>query len=918
MKHIDTSPLINEDAFTLQIRNIFDGNHQDMYLANFKDIYVQTHQNAFLEVKKRLDQAPYFSGNILAKLMAEYTDILTKNLYEFSLRYLRYETIEDPLTLVAVGGYGRFEMAPFSDVDILFLLPSSEKACHQEIITFMLHFLWDLKYKVGYSVRNVKETIDQCLTDNTICTSLLDARYIAGNKLLFKELSQKYENKVRISKYIRKFISDKLHEREAHHERTGGSRFLLEPNIKEGKGGLRDMQTLIWLNKFTYGYGDIKALEKHKIISAKDKKRYQRSYRFMWTLRFWMHMENGRATELLSFDLQKQISQKMGYWDTPRQKGVERLMRHVFLRATEVGWLTTVICSQLEEDNQKSAAKQEGHLLSKKQQSLGLFLQNGRLNHHNGYEWILENSLNIMILFNESQKANRFIHPDLLRAVRQNSSRMTQLRENKKAINIFWEILLSPQAAQTLRIMGETGVLSRFIPAWGPIKCQMQYNMYHRYTTDEHTIMALHEYHQLRQLQLKDEIGWVSEIIQQIDADSQIMPIALFLHDIAKGRKEDHSLLGAELALNICSRLNLDDDKTEIVSWLIKYHLYMSDIAFRRDLDDEKTIDKFLKIVTTPEQLRYLTLLTICDIRAVGPDTWNDWKSRLLQKLFVRVSARISGQSHKSLMREEIAVAQYYLHDKLLRDNWREDEIMKIAEITTAAWWLGFSLQAQYHHAQILRCFKKGDVKVHFHSNEDENVTEMTTLALDKKGLFVDIAGALALSNVNIMEARAVTLNNGVILDVFTFTDLNDCLISDSLKLNRIKDKVLKALKGKINWPQEQKKIRKVLPTIEGKKYEYFDAYTQVRIPSNASTSATVIEVRAIDRPGLLYDVSKAILAQNLQIISARIATYGEKAVDVFYVKDEAGLMITSKKRLEMLQKNILSALMKEHTLRAI
>ncbi len=911
MKHLDTSSLIDEKSFRLKIKAIFDGQDKQSYQDELKEIYRQSHKEALGEVRLRLEKSPYFSGHVLARLMAEYTDILIQNLYDFTLRYLGYNKQPHILSLVAVGGYGRSEMAPFSDIDILFLTTEKEEDIHEEIISFMLRFLWDLKFKLGYSVRNVKEAIEQSFADNTICTSLLDARYITGCPSLYADFETQYQKNRQEPKNIRKFIADKLTEREKRHERMGGSRFLLEPNIKEGKGGLRDMQTLLWLNKFAYGYDDIDSLEQHKILSGKDKKRYQRAYRFIWMLRFWMHMENGRATELLSFDLQRQMSQKMGYWDTVRQKGVERLMRHVFLRATEVGWLTTVICAQLEENNQKMADEDQGLYLSKEQQSLGLFLQNGRVNHKQGASWIIEEPLNIMILFREAQKTGRSIHPDLLRAVRQNSSRMTQLRFEPQAIEIFWDILRSPLAASSLRIMGEIGILSRFIPAWGPIKCQMQYNMYHRYTTDEHTIMALSEYHKIRQLKLKNEIPWATEVIQQIDENSQIMPLSLLLHDIAKGRKEDHSILGAKLALNICARLGLDSESTQMVSWLTRYHLYMSDVAFRRDLDDEKTIDEFLKIVTTPEQLRYLTLLTICDIRAVGPDIWNDWKSKLLQKLFVRASARISGQSHNSLMREEIAVAQYYLHEKLIKDHWSEDEIQKIAHITTPAWWLGFNLHAQYEQAQILRHFKKGDIKVHFRQNESQNVTEMTSLALDKKGLFSDIAGALALSHVNIMEARAVTLNNGVILDVFTFTDLRGCLVTDEAKIKRIEKKVIQALKGEINWQNEYKKIRPVLPTHEGQKYAHFDANTQVTIPLNASTSATVIEVKTIDRPGLLFDVSKAILEQNLQIISARIATYGERVVDIFYVKNEAGLMITSPKQIKRVEQAILSVLVK-------
>lgn len=905
MKHLNASPLTNEAQLNQAIDGLIKEKEVDKnaLIALLK----QNRVDAMADLKLRLQETPYFSGDVFAKLMADYTDIIVKTIYRITLLHLGYDEKKADLSLVALGGYGRGEMAPYSDIDLLFLIPRSEKKHHQEIIRYMLLILWDLNLKVGQSVRNINECIQLSLTDNTICTALLDARLITGCTKIYAKFEAQYEQKVR-NKHARIFIADKLEERDTRHQRLGDLRFLLEPNIKEGKGGLRDMQTLIWLNKFTYGYKNIDEMEEAGILTNKDKRRYQRSYRFIWTVRFWMHLCSKRANEQLTFDLQKRLATEMGYWDTPRLLGVERLMRHLFLRFSEVGWLTTVVCSQLEEANQKKPVEEGGHLLSKNQQAMGFTLKNGRLSHQDGSAWITEDPINIMQIFKEAQISNRFIHPDLLREIRQHSSRMTQLQNNQKAIDIFWDILRAPNGANIVRTMGILGVLSRFIPAWGPIKCQMQYNMYHHYTTDEHTIIALSEYHKIRMGEYRNSMPWVYELTQQIDPASKIMPIAILLHDIAKGRKEDHSILGAEIALDICPRLGLNDEQTQLVSWLVRYHLYMSNMSSRRDLDDERTIDEFISHVSTPEQLRYLTLLTVCDIRAVSPTTWTDWKSGLLRKLFVRASARISGQSHRSLQREEIAVAQYQLHNKLIEDGWSEEEIQKLAEITTPSWWLGFNSRAQYFHSKLLRNHDGQEIKVQIRANPALGVNEMIVIAPDQKGLFTKIAGALAMSNTNIVDVRAVTLNNSLVLDAFTFTDLMGGIIEDEHKIERIKNTVVKALSGGVDWAKEAQKFAATIPTQNGRKYEHFEDYARVIIPKNASSSATVIEVTGRDRPGFLFDIAKAILHFNLQITTARIATYGEKVVDIFYVKDQSGLPIQSQSQLDTIQAGLLKA----------
>ncbi|MFV0431945.1 MAG: [protein-PII] uridylyltransferase [Alphaproteobacteria bacterium] len=908
MKHIDNTALVDIEQLKADIETIIDQKNKEEYCRDeLLSLLKDNRKQALDEVKLRLKKTPYFTGDVFAQLMADYTDVIVKHIYYIALAHFDYHIDKIDLSLIAVGGYGRREMAPYSDIDLLFLIPKGEKKYHQEIIGYILHFLWDLNLKVGQSVRNINEAITLSLEDNTICTTLLDARLVTGSQDIFQKFTTEYQSKV-VAKKKREFIAEKLLERDKRHTRTGGSRFLLEPNIKEGKGGLRDMQALVWLNKFAYGYQNIEEMQQADILSAKDKRRYQRAYRFIWTIRFWMHLLSKRANEQLTFDLQKQIATEMGYWDTPRLLGVERLMRHLFLRFSEVGWLTAITCSQLEEANQKRPTEEGGHLLSKEQQAEGFILKNGRLSHQDAGSWIIEKPINIMRIFKESQISNRFIHPELLYAVRQNSSKMTQLQNEPEAIKIFWEILTAPNGASTLRNMGLLGVLSRFIPAWGPIKCQMQYNMYHHYTTDEHTIVALDEYHKIQKGDYKDKMPWVSELTQQIPLTSKIMPITILLHDIAKGREEDHSILGAEMALDICPRLGLNEGQTELVSWLVRYHLYMSDVSSRRDLDDEKTIDSFIQNVSTPEQLRYLTLLTICDIRAVSPNTWTEWKGNLLRKLFVRAAARISGQSHRSLQREEIATAQYQLHNRLINDAWNEEEIQKLAEIATPSWWLGFSEEAQYFHANLLKGHNGKDIKIHMGDGLSSVVNEMTVIAPDQRGLFAKIAGALAISNTNIVDARAVTLKNGLILDSFRFTDVLGNFITSEAKLQRIKDNVHKALLNQMDWQKESQKFAATLPTQEGKKYTHFSDYARVNIPKNASSSATVVEVTGRDRPGFLFDITKVLMQFNLQIITARIATYGEKVVDVFYIKDRAGLTIDSQSQLQTLKEALLKA----------
>ena len=817
----------------------------------------------------------------------------------------------EKISLVAIGGYGRGELAPYSDVDIMFLIPYKETPYSEQIIEFILYTLWDMGLKVGHSTRSIDDVIRLSKDDITIRTSVLDSRWLWGDQVLYQNLIDRFKSDV-IEGSGPKFVEFKLKERNLRHNRMGDSRYVVEPNIKEGKGGLRDLQTLYWLVKYLFGISVFEQLLEIGIITQQDLKRYNKAYKFLWTVRCHIHFLSKRADERLSFDIQKAIGERMLYTDRAGTSGVERFMKHYFLIAKDVGDLTRVLCAVLEEQ-QKSKGLFKINMglatLRRRNKIDGFNDEKGRINVIDK-EAFKASPIKLIKIFYEAQKYNLDIHPNAIRLISENLKLVNNsLRNNDAANEVFLKILTAKtNPEQALRLMNEAGVLGKFIPDFGRVVAQMQYDMYHTYTVDEHTIRAIGILSRIENGTYSDDMPNSSEAMSMIQS-RRALYVSVFLHDIAKGRGGDHSQIGAEIAMSLGPRLTLSEEETETVVWLVLNHLLMSDTAFKRDVDDPKTVQDFVNKVKSIERLRLLTILTVADIKAVGPKTWNSWKSGLLRSLFQRSLEILSGDRVIEHRKERIEHAKNVFRKRIEgpEKGFFEDFISKGYD----KYWLTYNVEVHIRHAGIVKHAHENNLNLHIDVKVDNEFeyTDITVYTQDHPGIFYQIAGAVALSGATIMDAKIVTMSDGMVLDSFSIVDINNQAYKRTNQLDRLKTRIEDVLSGKLNLEIELSKTMKQNST---KKEQLFSVATRVITDNSASTSDTVIEVNGKDRARFLYDVTRALNRLGLRINSAHITTYGEHVVDTFYVKDIFGLKINHKSKLEKIRSELVNAVEKK------
>ena len=859
------------------------------------------------EVLRRFEAGAHGSATVKANCYL--ADQLIRVLYDYvtgKLYPLANPSEGERLALVALGGYGRGELAPFSDIDLLFLLPYKMTPRSEQVVEELLYFLWDLGLKVGQAVRSVDECVRLAKSDMVIRTSLLEARWLWGEQALYEELRQRYRREVEGRAPVR-FIESKLAERDARHKRLGGSRYALEPNIKEGKGGLRDLHTLFWIAKNLYHVDDIGRMVERGLFTRAEAQRFIKAQNFLWTLRCHLHYLAGRAEERLTFDVQKAIAPRMGFTDHAGLSDVERFMKRYFLVAKDVGSLTRIFCAALEMEHGRGARfriKAQG-LIGRRRRVGGFPVEGDRIT-VKGPEDFKAEPVKLLRLFQVAQTHDLDVHPKALRWVTQNLKLIDRkLRDDPLANRTFLQMLTSEKDPETtLRRLNEAGVFGRFVPDFGRVVAQMQYNMYHHFTVDEHTIMAIGILHAIEKGRLAEEAPIASEVVHKA-LSRRALYVAVLLHDIAKGRNGDHSELGAEVAETLCPRLGLSEEETETVAWLVRYHLSMSNVAFKRDLDDPKTIEDFARLVQSIERLRLLLVLTVADIRAVGPGTWNAWKAALLRDLYWRTEEVLTGGVTGAGRKARIDAAKQALAAAL--PDWPKKDIDAHLRRGYAPYWLSCDSDTHARHARLVRAaeVEKRPLVVDWRIDRYREVTEVTIYTADHPGLFSRIAGAMAVAGASIDAARIFTLSNGKALDTFWIRSVQGGPFDRSDQLARLASAIEKALDGRLKVSQELAAKRSSIPS----RLRVFKVPPRVLIDNRASRRHTVIEVNGRDRPGLLHKVTWALTRLNLIIHSARVSTFGERVVDTFYVNGPLGDKIEDERRLLTIRKKLLAAL---------
>jgi [protein-PII] uridylyltransferase len=817
------------------------------------------------------------------------------------------------MAVVATGGYGRGLMAPESDIDLLFILPYKQTAWGEQVAEAILYCLWDMGLKVGHATRSVDESIRQARGDMTIRTAILETRYLAGDRPLYDELVARFDKEV-VQGTAAEFVTAKLAEREERHRRAGQSRYLVEPNVKDGKGGLRDLHTLFWIAKYVYRVRETDELVARGVFDAHEYRTFRRCADFLWSVRCNLHFLSGRPEERLSFDLQREIAIRLGYTSHPGMQDVERFMKHYFMVAKQVGNLTAILCAKLEDQQAKPAPVlsrmisrlKTGNSRRRVPESDDFIVDNNRINLA-APDVFKHDPVNLIRIFRLAQKNNLAFHPDAMRAVTRSLGLIdTRLRENPEANRLFMEILTSDDAEVVLRRMNETGVLGHFIRAFGRIVSMMQFNMYHHYTVDEHLIRCIGFLQEIERG--SDEFALASDLMRKIRPEHRaVIYITTLLHDVAKGRLEDHSIAGAKVARRLCPRLGFSNADTELIAWLIEEHLTMSTVAQSRDLSDRRTIENFAAVVQSVEQMKLLAILTTADIRGVGPGVWNGWKAQLLRTLYYETEPVLTGGFSEVNRAKRVLAAQGEFRAAFTE--WPEAELNTYIGRHYPAYWLKVELARKIRHARFVRASEEAGHKLAINVGFDpaRSVTELTILAVDHPWLLSIIAGACATAGANIVDAQIYTTTDGRALDTIAISREYERDEDEGRRATRIGDIIEQVLEGKLRLPDAVARR-----ATRGKQHKAFSVEPEVTINNQWSELYTVIEVSGLDRPGLLYDLTTAISKLNLNIASAHVATFGERARDVFYVTDLLGAQISAPTRQAAIKSALLHLLSNE------
>ena len=869
-------------------------------LRRYLDEGLAAAEKELLEKSDGLACARFLSGR-MDDLVRAVHDAVTRHLYPAD-----NPSMGERLAVVATGGYGRGTLAPGSDVDLLFLLPYKQTAWSESVVEAMLYVLWDLKLKVGHATRSVEECLREGAADMTIRTSLLEARFLFGDRDLYDTLIERFDSEI-VATSAPDFVEAKLKERDARVAKAGASRYLVEPNVKDGKGGLRDLNTLFWISKYVYRVRQPEELVKAGLFTQEEFRLFARCEEFLWRVRCHLHFATGRAEERLTFDHQRVIAERIGFKGRGGLSSVERFMKAYFRIAKDVGDLTAIVCAELEARQAKRRPVLDrvlGRLRRRRGGALAyddFIIDNNRINVHSEHAFE-HDPANLIRLFWLADRHNLPIHPDATRlATRSLSLIGPSLRNDEEVNKLFLDIITSKNAPEVvLRLMNEAGVLGRFVPDFGRIVAMMQFNMYHHYTVDEHLIRSIGVLTEIEAGQLGNEHPLAHQIYHTIQ-NRRALYVAVFLHDIAKGRPEDHSIAGAAIARKLGPRFGLRDAETATVAWLIEHHLLMSNTAQSRDLSDPATIRSFADTVQTMERLKLLLVLTIADIRAVGPGVWTGWKGQLLRTLYYETEVILGGGVADLARSERVRIAQEQLRAKL--PDWSQQQFDAYASRHTPAYWLKTDEERRVKQARFVAEADRAGrtVATAYETDQFRGVTELTVLSPDHPRLLAIVTGACAAAGGNIVDAQIFTTTDGMALDTIVLSRAFDRDEDELRRAERVASAIERALKGEV-------KIADLVDVKRPSKERSraFHVPPEVTIDNSLSNRQTVIEVSGLDRPGLLYDLTTALGKLNLNIASAHIVTFGEKAVDVFYVTDLTGTKVTHAGRQATIRRTLL------------
>ncbi|QWV91817.1 [protein-PII] uridylyltransferase [Geomonas oryzisoli] len=806
------------------------------------------------------------------------------------------------LALIAVGGYGRRELNPYSDLDLLFLYSGKDSKVVEEAANRLLYFLWDLRLDVGYSVRTIADCVDMAANDITVKTALLDARLLIGSDHLFGELKKVMVTQV-LAKRSDAFINEKLEELRKRREKYGSSVYILEPNIKEGEGCLRDLHTAMWVAKIKYKVDEPRELVMKGVLSEEELGMYYSSLSYLWRIRNELHYLAGRKNDQLTFEAQTSIARFFGYEDKGKTLAVEQFMQDFYLHANRVEHFSSLLitkCSQREDSTRKILG-----YFTRRPVGDGFYVMKGELVVPDE-SVIAKDPVRLIKIFEHAQKQGVALALGTKTLIRNSLDLVNdKFRRSKEANASFINILQSEKKVyDTLQQMHHLGFLIRFIPEFERIYCKVQHDVYHIYTVDTHTLFAVEEIAKLWRGEHKDTLPLLTQLAMEIDK-RWLLLLAVLFHDIGKGGGGGHAEVGAELTKTIARRMGLIKEDSERLQFLVRQHLLLAHIAQRRDLHDERMIIQFARQMEKSENLKMLYLLTYADIKAVGPEVWTEWKALLLQELYDKAFTVLErGDFKLEASGDRVRRVKRTVFD-LLVDDYPGQLIKDELQALTTRHLLSYTPEVLSGHVRTLLEMPKKLLVLQLSHEVDRGYTNCTICTYDIPGLFSMITGVMAANGMNILGAQIHTNTNEKVLDILQVNSPQGFVITEESRWKRFETDLRQVLEGKVRVGQLVAKrnrpsilTEKAKPTVPAR----------VEIDNEVSSDYTVIDIYAHDKVGLLYSITSTLTRLGLYIGVSKISTKVDQVADVFYVKNIFGQKISEPAKLEEIRTELLAA----------
>jgi len=815
----------------------------------------------------------------------------------------RYARAHQRCAVIAQGGYGRSEMNPWSDVDLLILYPGRVSPYVETISERLIQTLFDAQMHAGWAVRTVRECVEQAATDLTTRTSMIDARFIAGSVELGAEFDTVVQLQV-IGRDPAGFVDQKLAENRERQARMGGSAFMLEPNVKEAQGGLRDIQTLMWIAQVKRGAAHLEDLAAAGIASASEQQDLLLAREFLMRVRNALHFLARFKQDKLSFDLQEQVAERFGYAATATHGAAEVFMRDYYSHAAIVARTAGDLLQRLTAPPEPSGliSRIAGRKLRK-----GVSVAGGRLVIDEGI--FEEDPVNLLAVFCDAQGASVSLSSGSREAVRRNVDRLTPgVVTSKQAVDVFMSILKAGDGVYaTLAEMNGLGVLGRMIPEFGRLFCMVQHDYYHVYTVDEHSLIGIRELERVRDGAYDKESPLLNEVMRECDRP-ELLFLAMMFHDLGKGYGGDHDERGAQMVGEIAARLRLHFDDRESLEFLVRNHLMMSALAQTRDIEDDELVESFVREVQTPANLKNLYLLTFADMRAVGPQIWNGWRDHLLSELYLRAIdvfetgevSEANREARVQRMRDRVvALAQ--------GDDERRRLIAFLADVP-AAYLLSSTDERIVDDWRLYESLGSGIFRSGVAHFPGRGFSELAVCTHDSEGLFVRLCGVLTANGLNILSAKIMTSASGIVIDTFRVDHQQEPVDPlDPEVWAAVRRDIERVLAEEVDVAELVDAATRRRPAPSSVRKARKRARTGVEIDNAISRQFSVIDVHASDRPGVLFEVADAIYRLGLTIHLAKINTYVNQVLDVFYVTDRAGSKVADGEAVDRVCEAILA-----------